>query len=138
MYRIRQALTRFMAGRRGMDELGIALYAVGFALYIIALFFGSTVVGSILRWLYMILWIYGIFRMLSRNLYKRAKENEKFLGFYRPFRTSLMQAKTRFKNRKIYKYYRCPKCKSWLKLPRHVGEKTVTCGKCGETFKKKA
>ena len=35
-------------------------------------------------------------------------------------------------------YYRCPQCRAWLRLPRNIGEKTVTCGKCGATFKKKA
>ena len=48
------------------------------------------------------------------------------------------QAHTRFKNRKVYLYYRCPQCRAWLRLPRNIGEKTVTCGKCGATFKKKA
>ena len=42
------------------------------------------------------------------------------------------------KNIKQYKYFTCPKCKSRLKLPRGVGEVTVTCGKCGEKIKKKA
>jgi transcription elongation factor Elf1 len=39
---------------------------------------------------------------------------------------------------KKYKYFKCPECKSWLRLPRGVGEVTVTCGKCRHAFKQKA
>ncbi|MBR7041055.1 MAG: hypothetical protein IKI24_04350, partial [Clostridia bacterium] len=68
----------------------------------------------------------------------REKENRWFLGWFTPLRTKIKNAKVRFKNRHVYLYYRCPKCRAWLKLPRHIGEKTVTCSACGATFKKKA
>ena len=48
------------------------------------------------------------------------------------------QALNRLKHSREYKYVRCPKCHSWLKLPRKVGEVTVTCGKCRHAFKQKA
>ena len=134
MFRIRQALVRFFAGRRGMDQFGMALYAGGLVLYIVSI---------ILRWGFLnllstVLWFYGIFRMLSRNIMKRERENQWFLTWFTPLQIKAKQAYTRFKNRKIYKYFRCPKCRSWIKLPRNIGEKTVTCGKCGHSFKKKA
>lgn len=129
----RQRLSRFMYGRRGMDELGIAIYVLGLVVWVIGLF-----VGGYLSLLYLALWIYGLYRSFSRNLPRRQKENDWFLGWYRPIARKFAQAKNRFKNRKIYLYYHCPNCKCWLKLPRHIGEKTVTCGQCGATFQKKA
>lgn len=134
MERFRLWLMRFFAGRRGLDELGIATYVTGLFLYFVALFTRS----SLLSTLSFALWIFGIFRMLSKNLVKRAKENEWFLKWFTPLKKKFSQARVRFKNRKIYKYYRCPQCKCWLKLPRGIGEKTVTCGSCGAVFKKKA
>jgi len=131
MERIKLALQRFFYGRRGLDQLGIALYAVALVL---SLFMRS----GILSYLPLAVWVYALYRMLSKNLTARAKENEWFLTKYNPIKTSVKQAVARFKNRKIYKYYRCPQCKSWLKLPRGIGEKNVTCGKCGASFKKKA
>ncbi|MBR5379104.1 MAG: hypothetical protein IK140_01070 [Clostridia bacterium] len=134
MSKFKAWLYRFMAGRRGMDQFGMALYVTGLVLYILALF---TRFG-ILNLLSLAMWIYAIYRAFSRNLVRREKENRWFLAKYQPLKRRVSQAWVRFKNRKVYKYYRCPKCKSWLKLPRHVGEKTVTCGKCGATFTKKA
>ena len=134
MYRIRQALLRFMMGRRGMDQLGVATYCTGLFMWVLELITGLSLFGLLST----ALWIYGLFRMLSRNLFKREKENRWFLGWYNPLKIKFNQAQVRFKNRKVYKYFRCPKCKSWLKLPRNVGEKVVTCGKCGEKIHKKA
>ncbi|MBR4234987.1 MAG: hypothetical protein IKR85_02865 [Clostridia bacterium] len=129
----RQFLARFMAGRRGMDELGGALYLLGLILWVISLF-----AGGIFSVLPLVLWGYSIFRSLSRNINARARENEWFLAKFGPLRKKASQAYVRFKNRRIYLYYRCPQCKSWLKLPRNIGEKKVTCSHCGATFVKKA
>ena len=134
MSKFKAWLYRFMAGRRGMDQFGMALYVTGLVLYILALF---TRLG-ILNLLSLAMWIYAIYRAFSRNLARREKENRWFLAKYQPLKRRVSQAWVRFKNRKVYKYYRCPKCKSWLKLPRHVGEKTVTCGKCHHAFRQKA
>ena len=34
--------------------------------------------------------------------------------------------------------YRCPQCGARLRMPRGLGEKTVTCSRCGRSFRKKA
>ena len=134
MNNFKARLYRFMAGRRGMDQFSMALYVAGLVLYILALF---TRIG-LFNLLSLAAWIFAIYRAFSRNIARREKENRWFLSKYQPLKKRVSQAWVRFKNRKIYKYYRCPKCKSWLKLPRNVGEKTVTCGHCGATFIKKA
>ncbi|MBQ4156920.1 MAG: hypothetical protein IJD86_02090 [Clostridia bacterium] len=130
----KNALYRFFYGRRGMDQLGFALLIASLVLSLLS----SILRIGILSLVSMAAWIYALYRMLSKNISAREKENQWFLSKYTPVASSVKQARVRFKNRKIYLYYRCPNCKAWLRLPRNIGEKTVTCGKCQSTFKKKA
>lgn len=132
--RIKDTLRRAMYGRYGSDKLGRTLIITGLILWLIAAF---TKIG-LLSWIGLALYFWEIFRMFSRNVQKRAEENQKYLQRTEKVRTSYRQAKNRARNSKQYKYFRCPKCRSYLKLPRNVGEVTVTCGKCRNQFRKKA
>ena len=132
--RFKDALARLMYGRYGSDQLSRFLLIVGIALYIVSWITGLGLISYVALALY----IWTIFRMFSRNLEKRRAENQKYLHFFGGFQASAKQARNRAKNRKEYRYFRCSKCKSWLKLPRGVGEVTVTCGKCKNQFRKKA
>jgi ribosomal protein L37AE/L43A len=76
--------------------------------------------------------------MFSRNLEKRHAENAAFLKLWNGMISGIRQFFNRLKNMKKYKYFKCPECKSRLRLPRGVGEVTVTCGKCHHPFKQKA
>lgn len=132
--RIKQALRNFMTGRNGVDQLTVALVWTGLGLYLISAFTG----WDILSLPALALYGYTFFRMLSRNTEKRAAENRRFLTFKNKLLTGGRQAQTRFKNRKQFKYFRCPNCKAWLKLPRGAGVVTVTCGRCHNNFTQKA
>ena len=44
----------------------------------------------------------------------------------------------RIRNSKKYRYFKCPKCKKLLRIPRGVGSVTITCKDCGTKFDKKA
>lgn len=132
--KIKAGLRNFMAGRNGSDQLGLALILSGLVLMII-----SSITGLvIIHYLGMAAYIYALFRMFSRNVGKRRAENEKYMNFRRNFKTNISQFFARMKNSKQFKYFRCPECKARLRLPRKVGEVTVTCGKCHHQFKKKA
>ena len=93
---------------------------------------------GILYYISLAIYIFALFRMFSRNLAKRQEENAAFLKLWRGSTSSVRQLFTRVKNTKKYKYFKCPECKSRLRLPRGVGEVTVTCGKCHHSFKQKA
>ena len=108
---------------------------VALAFYILGLFIPYA---WFLSYLGLATLIYTIFRMLSRNTARRTAENAWFWNKTAKLRTSFSQARVRFKNRKEYKYFRCPKCHAWLKLKRGAGEGTLTCGKCKHAFKAKA
>ena len=124
----------FMAGRYGADALSQGIIIAGLVLFLLAVF---TRVG-LFSLLAMALYIWAIFRMYSRNGEKRAQENARYLAATRKLRTSVNQALTRLKNRKKYRYFRCPNCHARLRLPRGVGEVTVNCGQCKHSFRKKA
>ena len=132
--KFKEGFRRFMAGRYGADSLSQAIIIAGLVLFLLAAF---TRIGlfSILA---MALYIWAIFRMYSRNGEKRSQENARYMAATRKLRTSVNQARTRLKNRKKYRYFRCPNCHARLRLPRGVGEVTVNCGQCKHSFRKRA
>ena len=134
MQKIKSGLQKLMTGRRGADELSLALLIAGLALSMV----GGTIRLGLLNLFGLALYALAIYRMFSRNLQKRYAENVKFTGAWRSAKASVRQFVNRMKNMRKYKYFKCPECHSRLKLPRKVGEVTVTCGKCHHAFKQKA
>lgn len=132
--KLRAKLSQWMMGRYGMDQLGVILMAIGLIVYFINLFTPSLLLSAITLILYGIV----IYRMLSRDRARRARENQKVMGFYYRIKTKTRQAFLRLKNRKEYKYFKCPQCHAILRLKRGAGEVHVTCGKCKHQFDKKA
>ena len=132
--KIKMSLQRFMIGRHGVDQLSLALLIAGIVLSLVYSLTGFTVFYL----LGLVAYIWGIFRMFSRNEAKRANENLRWVGFWRELTTNVKQFFTRLKNVRKYRYFKCPECKSRLRLPRKVGEVTVTCGKCHHQFRQKA
>lgn len=131
---IKNSFRRFMTGRHGSDQLSFALLIGGIVLSLLS----SITRILIFYYLGLAAYIWAIFRMFSRNTAKRTAENAKYLDLTRNFKTNVSQFFVRLKNIKKYKYFRCPECKARLRLPRKVGEVTVTCGKCHHQFKQKA
>ena len=128
---LRDKIVRFMYGRYGIDQLHLALLAVYFVLFIISIFVNFIVIG-ILMWADLI-WM--TFRMLSRNIAKRKGENEKFLKLWNPLKAKGQLAIRRVKERKAYRFRRCPYCKTVLRLPKRRGKHTVSCPRCHREFK---
>ena len=81
--------------------------------------------------------IYCMWRVLSRDIYKRQKENawyyEKQQAVFRWFRS----LKDRWQQRKDYKFFRCPSCHALLRVPKGKGKLQLTCRKCGNRFERK-
>ena len=123
-----------MAGRHGADELSLALLITGLVISILGSLFRLGIASLISTALY----VYAMFRMLSKDHNKRCAENQKYLAFFHGFGGRARQSFTRLKNMRKYKYFKCPECHALLRLPRKVGEVTVTCGKCHHAFKQKA
>lgn len=148
--RFKERLYRFMQGRYGTDELSKFLSGAGLGLLIIALVFtvissalsanhpvGSTVF-FILYWITYAfglgIFIFSIFRSFSRKIYKRQAENTRFLYRMNKLKRTVAGLKDRWKNRKTYRYIKCPKCKQMLRVPKNKGKIRVTCSSCDEKF----
>ena len=132
--KFKDGVRNFMIGRNGADQLSMAMLISGIVLSLLT----SITRLAIFNLLGLIVLILTIFRMFSRNLEKRRAENQKFVNFRANFGTNAKQMMNRLKNMKKYKYFKCPQCGALLRLPRKVGEVTVTCGKCKNQFKQKA
>ena len=132
--KFKDGVRNFMIGRNGADQLSMAMLIAGIVLSLL-----TTITRlAVFNVLGLIVLILTIFRMFSRNLEKRRAENQKFVNFRANFGTNAKQLMNRLKNMKKYKYFKCPQCGERLRLPRKVGEVTVTCGKCKNQFKQKA
>ena len=132
--RIQYALSRFMQGRNGYDNLGFSALMAAIVLQLVDTFLGT----GLLSLLGMALYVYCIFRLLSRNVAKRQVENQRFVAATQGFSTKVKQAVQRLKNMREYKYFSCPQCKAPLRLRRGCGERNVTCPKCRHQFQQKA
>lgn len=125
----RYRIIQFMSGRYGPDETFFIVFAVSVVLSLVNIFLRSV----ILQLLIYTLVIYAIFRMFSRNIEQRRKENAWVtgkLGFLK--RKGELHRQRR--NDKFHVYKKCPSCKAILRLPRRVGVHRTVCPKCGREF----
>ena len=132
--KIRAALSRFMSGRYGADQLGMSMLWTSLIMSIV----GSFAKAPVLTLLADALLVYMFFRMLSKNRYKREQENADYAQRTYKVTRAVTEWVNRMKNSKKYRYFSCPKCKMRLRVPRGVGNVTITCKGCGEKFDKKA
>lgn len=128
--RLGAKLRGFFYGRNGFDDLAKHTLIAFIVVFLIYGFCPQGIVKLILSIVSLALLIYAYFRILSKNIYKRVSENKKYLG-------AIKMTRTRWQQRRTHKFYRCPKCKTWLRVPRGRGKITLTCVKCGEKFDKK-
>ncbi len=135
LWRIREALMRFMRGRYGADALGSALFAVYFLLWLISLFVRQPVASLILYTLSALLLVVLFARALSRNIPRRQAENARFLRVWTPIRLWLRRQFDRLRYIRRWRFRRCPYCHAELRLPIRRGRRTVTCFRCNGQFK---
>lgn len=123
-------LQRFFYGRNGFDTICNVVMISSMIVMLISGFIPIIGIGLALYLVAFVGLIYSYFRIFSRNLPKRRRENYVFREFFRV-------RKLKWKERKTYRYFKCPKCKAWLRVPKGRGEITVTCRSCRHRFDKK-
>lgn len=132
--RLQMALARFMQGRNGVDNLGWHCMWGGLILSLASSFIRIPLIGTLGTALY----IYAIFRMLSRNVGKRQEENRRYVQFFGKAKKEGTQFFLRLRGMKDYKYFRCPSCHNRLRMKRGSGQKHITCPVCRNEFDQKA
>ncbi len=115
----------FMAGRYGADKLNMAILIGAIGLCLISMFIPQPQIRLLLLLVYYGMTVWAIFRIFSRNTYKRYQENQRFCQFL-----------DRLKDRQ-HRYYNCPRCRQQVRVPRGKGKIAITCPKCREKFIKK-
>jgi len=135
----------FMQGAYGFDSLSTFLI---FLSLIFNMWHGTRFLGTLL-------FIYALFRVFSRNTYKRKKEYDVFysyaskilskVGIRLPYNTApidfsdiaplISNLKYKINQKRQFKITKCPNCGQKLRLPRGKGKITVTCKKCLKDFK---
>lgn len=130
---MRERLARFMAGRNGNDQLNIFLLIVDVVLLLVAGIFAQSI-GRFLYPLVIALLVYVYFRMFSRNVYRRREENGKYIRLKFKVSAALRVRRERWVQRKDYKFFTCPSCKTTLRVPRGHGKIKIVCRKCGNSF----
>ena len=121
-----------MAGRNGNDQLNIFLLIVDVVLIVLSTIWKSA--SGVLYPLVLVLLVYIYFRMFSRNVYKRREENGKYMRLKYKADAALRLRKERWVQRKDYKFFTCPSCRTSLRVPRHRGKVKIVCRKCGTSF----
>ena len=130
IYRIQQ----FMYGRNGVDGLGIAILVLNF---IVRMFSPFSILFYLLSWALLVLFVYRVF---SKKLYQRRKENNFFMKYFYKvsnyFKSATSLARERAIVKKTHKIYLCPKCKKRLKVPKGKGKIEISCP-CSHKFYKR-
>lgn len=130
---LRERISRFLYGRYityGFDRLSYTIFIACVAISVLNLFIGSF----LLQLLETALFIYGFFRLFSKNIYARQNENRKVTEITDRFLNFFKLNKRKFEERKTHVYKTCPNCKANLRLPRKPGHHTVKCPKCKTDF----
>lgn len=124
--RIGDWFRNFMMGRNGSDQLNAALLGLGLALMLLGSFLGNRLPwAGCLTLLSYIPLFWCIFRMYSRNLTARRRENKAFVSFF-----------SHLKDRE-HRYFRCPQCRQTVRVPRGRGKINIRCPRCNRQFIKK-
>jgi len=130
---MRNAIQRFMYGRYGNDQLNTALVVLYLILWLLEMITQFALFGVLSTVLVFVV----LFRMLSRNLYKRREENAKFLRKADPILRWYRLQRT-IRRDKDHVYFKCPSCSQQLRVPRGKGKITVNCRNCGASFQEKS
>lgn len=128
-------LNGFMQGRYGQDELSRFLFMTGLIMMILSRF-------PYLHLLYILgyaLLVWSLIRTLSRNIYKRQMERNRYFSIKNKVTQKFRLYKKIWLDRKTHRYYKCPSCRARIRIkkPRKRKKIMVTCPKCRQSFEKR-
>ena len=127
----------FMQGRYGFDTLNKFLLGAAITLAVVNLFVFNIIARTILMVIELACLGWFAFRFLSRNITGRSHENRVFEKFFNPVKNFFVLSYKKIRDRKDYRYIKCPFCKAQLRVRNKKGRHTVRCPKCNKEFRKK-
>ena len=134
---MRDFLYRFFQGRYGAygtDRMTRVLLV--FAAVLLVLSFLTPL--AFLFYIAFAILFYCYFRMLSKNIPARYRENEAFVKFTDKIVIFFRDIGTNSGNNKSFHIYKCPKCGQRIRIPKGKGKISVRCPICGTEFIERA
>ena len=131
--KLKWKFVRFMYGRYGVDEL----YTAGLVLFLILQFIQIFTRQPILNVATLIIIILMFYRVFSKDILARQKENKKFLMIKRKAQSKWKMFIRRVKDIQSHRYRKCSSCNTTLRLPRKTGPHKTRCPNCGHAFEVK-
>ena len=138
--RIGNALSRFMYGRNGVDQLNLALLWAYILLWIpqtvLVLALRLEILDILFDLVRLAVVVFMFYRIFSRDLSRRRSENQRFLNWWWRRKSSFQGARARHAD-KTHKYFTCKNCKTICRVPVGKGKIVITCPKCGAQIQAK-
>ena len=120
-------------GRYGSDHLSFFLLI----LYVALILLSALPHMNWLSWVALAVLLWDLFRMFSRRIDRRRAENARFLALAGPMIRWIKMRRTIHRD-KEHRYFKCPNCGQYLRVPRGKGKITVNCRNCGASFEERS
>ena len=130
MNKLKYKFMMFMQGRYGIDQF----YNFLLILYLVLLVINAFVHSLSINLAMLILLCYTFFRVFSKNIAARQKENAKYLIVKSKVKNRFNSIKKQI-NDKDHVYRKCPHCKAMLRFPKKKGKHNAICPKCKKELK---
>lgn len=135
--RLRERMTRFFYGRYltfGVDVFSIFLLCLYLVISVVGSFLPSGIVKWVLKAVCVAVIVYMAWRLLSKNVAVRRRENDAFLSVFKKVSAFFKLQKDRIRDIGKARYKKCPECMAVLRLPVKRGRHSVKCPRCGKSF----
>ena len=126
-------LRRMMYGRYGGDQLSFFLIGLYVVIYVLSYLPHM----GLLSWVGLLLLVWSLYRSMSRQIDRRRAENARFMALAGPVIHWFKMRRTIHRDRD-HRYFRCPNCGQYLRVPRGKGKITVNCRNCGASFEERS
>ena len=126
-------LRRMMYGRYGGDQLSFFLIGLYVVIYVLSYLPHM----GFLSWVGLLLLVWSLYRSMSRQIDRRRAENARFMALAGPVIRWFKMRRTIHRDRD-HRYFRCPNCGQYLRVPRGKGKIPFNCRSCGVTFEEKS
>lgn len=127
-------IRKMMVGRYGVDRFALAIVTVS----VLVSLLGQMLEFLLLSALAMILAVWAAYRMLSKNIDQRKKEERIFMAYANNIRSFFTGSIRSLQDSKTHHHYKCPECSQKIRVPKGRGKIAITCPKCHTEFVKKS